>query len=67
MNNTPHIDRETIYHKLYLLAGFVAHMGSQEHYHEFEDPHFYGMYSLLVGIAEEIYPECREKREAGHE
>ena len=57
------IDRENIYHKLTLLAGFIEHMGSQKHYHLYEDDDFFGMFLLIRDIAKEIYPEWKEEKE----
>jgi len=54
------IAREDIYLKLSLLARLVAHMGSEEHYHLYEDEDFCAMELLLDGVAREIYPEWRK-------
>ena len=58
------ISREDIYLKLSLLARFVEHMGSQEHYSQYENEDFSGMQLLLDGIAREIFPEWNRKSEA---
>ena len=57
------IDRESIYHKLTLLARIADYMGSDEHFSEFEKDDHFAMYLLLSDIAKEIYPEWKDKPE----
>ena len=59
--------RESIYHKLNLLARFIDHMGSQEHYSEYEDDDFFAMYLFLSDIAKEVWPEWNQKAAAKEE
>jgi hypothetical protein len=52
--------RQDIYHRLSLLARLAQHMGSAEHYSEYEDDDFFGLYLLLTDVSKEIYPEWKD-------
>ena len=54
-NPSHFIDRETIYHKLFLLGTVVGLMADNDE--NFNENDKYAMQHILYGVAKEIYPE----------